>query len=49
MTQHSNIANIWIVIAAYNEGGVIATTLADLMHRYPNVVVVDDCSTDNTS
>lgn len=41
--------DVWIVIAAYNEGRRIAATLRDLrQHGYTNLVVVDDGSKDDT-
>jgi glycosyltransferase involved in cell wall biosynthesis len=40
--------DLWIVIAAYNEAGMIANTLAELRKSYRNVVVVSDGSTDET-
>jgi polyprenyl-phospho-N-acetylgalactosaminyl synthase len=41
--------NIWIVIAAYNEGKNIIKTLGDLKsEHYTNIVVVDDGSKDDT-
>lgn len=40
---------LWVVIPAYNEGEVIAGVVAHVRATYPNVVVVDDCSSDNTS
>ena len=39
----------FIVIAAYNEQTTIASVVQRLLARYPNVVVVDDGSTDNTA
>src|SRR5262245_20437204 len=42
--------DLWIVIAAYNEGERIRATLHDLRCRgYANVVVVDDGSRDDTA
>lgn len=38
----------YIVIAAYNEGQVLADVIRGVLQRYPNVVVVDDGSTDDT-
>jgi len=38
----------WLVIPAYNEGQVIASTLHDALAYFQNVVVVDDCSNDDT-
>ncbi|MCC7460957.1 MAG: glycosyltransferase family 2 protein [Gammaproteobacteria bacterium] len=40
---------LWIVVPAYNEGPVVASVVSELTERYPNVVVVDDCSTDATA
>lgn len=38
----------YIVIAAYNEGPCIEDVVRDVRGEYPNVVVVDDGSTDDT-
>lgn len=46
VTPHSST---WIVIPSYNEGSVIAQTLASVRAWLPNVVVVDDGSADNTA
>lgn len=40
--------NVWVVIAAYNEGSVIANTIAGVLPYVGNVVVCDDCSSDAT-
>ncbi len=40
---------VWVVIAAYNEAKVISETVANLLSFVDNVVVVDDCSGDETS
>lgn len=40
---------VWVVIAAYNEGQRLATTLRGLLPFCANVVVVDDGSRDDTS
>src|SRR4051794_28967920 len=40
--------DLWIVVPAFNEGSQIARTLAQLSSYLPNVVVVDDGSTDST-
>jgi glycosyltransferase involved in cell wall biosynthesis len=39
----------WVVVAAYNEAAVIEEVLAELVAAYPNVVVVDDGSEDDTA
>ncbi len=44
----SNVETLWIVIPAFNEGSVIGTVVASVRARYPYVVVVDDCSRDDT-
>lgn len=38
----------WIVIPAYREEARLRTTLDELIDRYPNIVVVDDGSPDDT-
>ena len=40
---------VWIVIPAFNESEVIERVATTAIRYYPNVVVVDDCSTDETS
>jgi glycosyltransferase involved in cell wall biosynthesis len=40
--------DVWIVIAAYNEGTVIQDVVTSLRKDYPHVVVVDDGSADST-
>jgi glycosyltransferase involved in cell wall biosynthesis len=42
-------AGVWIVVPAYNEGPRLGTTLAGLCAHWPNVVVVDDGSKDDTA
>ncbi len=39
---------VWIVIPAYNEESRISAVLDQLLHHWPNIVVVDDASTDGT-
>lgn len=41
-------ADVWIVIAAYNEGCRLGATLDGVLGYYGNVVVVDDGSRDDT-
>jgi len=38
----------WVVVAAFEEEEVIGAVLEDLLRRYPNVVVVNDGSHDQT-
>ncbi len=42
------LAATWVVMPAYNEGGAIGDTLKRVKSVFPNIVVVDDCSTDTT-
>jgi glycosyltransferase involved in cell wall biosynthesis len=42
-------SNVWIVIAAYNEGSVIAKVIENIINVFPNIVVVDDGSKDITA
>ena len=41
--------HIWVVVPAYNEATVIASVVAGVYAPLRDVVVVDDCSTDDTS
>ncbi len=41
-------SDIWIVIPAYNEGTVIGNVVRSVCATYSHVVVIDDCSKDNT-
>lgn len=43
-----NQSAVWVVIPAYNEGPVIADVISGVLRLYPNVVLVDDASTDET-
>jgi glycosyltransferase involved in cell wall biosynthesis len=40
--------DVWVVVAAYNEGQVIGRVVAGCRAVWPNVVVVDDGSSDDT-
>lgn len=40
---------VWIIVPAYNEGQVIGGVLSELCTQFQNIVVVDDCSSDNTN
>ncbi|MFD2646381.1 glycosyltransferase family 2 protein [Devosia albogilva] len=44
-----NIAHPWIVIPAYNEEEVIGGVVRAVRAEYANVVVIDDCSRDDTA
>jgi glycosyltransferase involved in cell wall biosynthesis len=45
----SQLRGTWVVVPSYNEGAVIAATICNLLPVCPNVVVVDDGSTDDTA
>jgi len=44
----SETRNVWIVVPAFNEAGVIGEVIADLRSVFSNVVCVDDGSRDDT-
>lgn len=39
---------LWVIIPAFNEGEVIREVVSGVLAHYPRVVLVDDCSTDET-
>ncbi len=41
--------DVWIVIPAYNEGGMIADVVTEVGTMFPNIVVIYDASADETS
>ncbi|WMD18200.1 glycosyltransferase family 2 protein [Achromobacter seleniivolatilans] len=45
----NDLDRVWVVIAAFNEGTVIANTVAGVLEHMKNVVVCDDCSSDATA
>lgn len=45
----NGFTGLWVVIPAYNEGEVIARVVAEVHAVHPQVIVVDDCSRDDTS
>jgi glycosyltransferase involved in cell wall biosynthesis len=40
--------DVWLVIAAYNEAAVIGDVVLGAHREFPNIVVVDDCSSDGS-
>jgi polyprenyl-phospho-N-acetylgalactosaminyl synthase len=42
------MSNVWIVVPAFNEAGIIGEVVADLRSVFSNVVCVDDGSGDDT-
>jgi polyprenyl-phospho-N-acetylgalactosaminyl synthase len=47
--EEAGMAGTWVVVPAFNEARVIGHTVSDLRTCFPNVVVVDDGSTDATA
>ncbi len=45
----SDYDDVWLVIPAYNEGQVIADVVEGARKTFPNIVVVDDGSTDDSA
>lgn len=41
--------DVWVIVPTYNEAPVVRSVLQRLLERFPNVVAVDDCSTDNSA
>ena len=42
-------SRVYVVVPAYNEAGVIRKVLSSVKEAFQNIVVVNDCSQDNTS
>ncbi len=40
--------DVWIIIPAYNEGAVIGNVISQVGEMFPNILVIDDASTDQT-
>lgn len=49
MNTTINYKEVFILIPTYNEGEIIASTIEPLLKMGCTVVVIDDCSTDNTA
>ena len=47
MVQYNQ--DVWIIIPVHNEGAVIAGVVGEILTTFPNVVCVDDGSTDDSS
>jgi glycosyltransferase involved in cell wall biosynthesis len=41
--------DVWVVVPTYNEEPVVGEVIAGLLQHFPNVVAVDDGSTDNSA
>lgn len=40
--------DVWVIVPTYNEARVVRRVLEELRVEFPNVVAVDDCSTDDS-
>jgi glycosyltransferase involved in cell wall biosynthesis len=49
MSSFPNKNSIWVVIPAYNEAGVIADVVNNVLQVFPHVVIIDDGGTDKTA
>ena len=49
LVSDSAAGGVWVVVPAYNESRRLAITIRNLQAAYPNVVVVDDGSRDDTA
>lgn len=47
--QNRRDNGIWVVIAAYNEAAAVGDVVQEVRSLFPNVIVVDDCSHDDTA
>lgn len=43
-----NMDDVWVIVPVFNESATVATVVADLKQRIPNVVCIDDGSTDES-
>lgn len=41
--------DVWVVVPTYNEAPVVRGVLNGVLEQFPNVVAVDDCSTDDSA
>ena len=48
MTERPTNDDVWLVIPVYNEGEVISDVLVDASKTFPNIVCVDDGSSDDS-
>jgi len=44
----ANPNDVWVIIPAYNEDKMIATVVETVKRSFPNIIVVDDASADQT-
>lgn len=43
-----DIEKVWVVVPAFNEGTMIARVVQSVRRKFPNVIVIDDASRDQT-
>jgi glycosyltransferase involved in cell wall biosynthesis len=43
-----DLSKVWLIVPAYNEAKVIDSVIRNALNVFPNIVVVDDCSSDLT-
>ena len=48
-SQANLSTSVWIVVPAYNEEATVQRAVRELRRLYTNIVVVDDCSNDETA
>lgn len=48
-TEEQVASTCWVVIPAYNEATTVGEVVKRLREMYPNVLVIDDCSSDRTA
>lgn len=48
-TEEQVASTCWVVVPAYNEATTVGEVVKRLREMYPNVLVIDDCSSDRTA
>ena len=49
MTDNMDFSDTWLIVPCYNEGQVIREVLEHARETFPNIVAVNDGSSDNSS
>ena len=47
--QHTDFADTWLIVPCYNEGAVIGEVLRNALQTFPNIVAVNDGSSDDSA
>lgn len=47
--QHIDFADTWLIVPCYNEGAVIGEVLRNALQTFPNIVAVNDGSSDDSA